>query len=622
MNLLLRVSKLFLFILIMIFFIFILTYSIFIFKPDLALNTSNKLGLTDYKINFEEIDSNKNLLKPTYSIKNIKVYDKNSNELMVIESLKIGINVLRSLSSDLIVINELEIVNFTNQIDSKSDGFFLTNVNIEINDLLIKSNDLNLNVSKSYISMKIDDISVVSHEGSINESYFDKLELFLPNPSQKLFFLGTFYLNEKDIINRNLINLDSFDSAKINLIVESNGTLDLENLTIESFNKYNFYESSLETESKFLIDAINLELYEGDDENLYGKFKANIPDQIIQGSMYVSDGVIIKTNLEIDLSQTINDQRYFGIKGKEAFKTTIEIKDNVASLLLESDLTNTEFSSEIDEISKNIKDKLFTTIKIRNLSNPSYLIKNKKFEAFFDNKNNGYFDFGNGFSEETVSSKQELDGFYIYLNLKDINIENLLVDSSGNNTSNLKSIFIKSKTLNLFNNTYNNQTLKILFNENETYANFYGKNLNGSITIDNSGFTRIDVFDTKFEFNGVSLANTDISLNDNINIRFVGKNIQTYDDVFQDVDFYFLRNKEITTIDNINIRSKNFYIGPYAKKKAYISFNRNEDLYKVRGSYEINTDNFPFKDSINYDFGYLSADLNIQWNSLSDLRNL
>ena len=225
-------------------------------------------------------------------------------------------------------------------------------------------------------------------------------------------------------------------------------------------------------------------------------------------------------------------------------------------MLLESDLTNTEFNSEIDEISKNIKDKLFTTIKIRNLSNPSYLIKNKKFEAFFDNKNNGYFDFGNGFSEETVSSKQELDGFYIYLNLKDINIENLLVDSSGNNTSNLKSIFIKSKTLNLFNNTYNNQTLKILFNENETYANFYGKNLNGSIRIDNSGFTRIDVFDTKFEFNGVSLANTDISLNDNINIRFVGKNIQTYDDVFQDVDFYFLRNKEITTIDNINIRSK------------------------------------------------------------------
>ena len=272
--------------------------------------------------------------------------------------------------------------------------------------------------------------------------------------------------------------------------------------------------------------------------------------------MYVSDGIIIKTNLEIDLSQTINDQRYFGIKGKETFKTTLEIKDNVSSLSLESDLTNTEFNSEVDEISKNIKDKLFTTIKIRDLSNPSYLIKNKKFEAFFDNKNNGYFDFGNGFSEETVSSKREFDGFYIYLNLKDINIENLLVDSSGNNTSNLKSIFIKSKTLNLFNNTYNNQTLKILFNENETYANFYGKNLNGSIRIDNSGFTRIDVFDTKFEFNGVSLANTDISLNDNINIRFVGKNIQTYDDVFQDVDFYFLRNEEITTIDNINIRSK------------------------------------------------------------------
>ena len=96
----------------------------FIFKPDLALNTSNKLGLTGYKINFEEIDSNNNLLKPSYSLKNIKVNDKNTNELMAIESLKIGINVLKSLSSDLIVINELEIINFTNQIDSKSEGFF------------------------------------------------------------------------------------------------------------------------------------------------------------------------------------------------------------------------------------------------------------------------------------------------------------------------------------------------------------------------------------------------------------------------------------------------------------------------------------------------------------------
>ena len=43
----------------------------------------------------KEIDSNKNLLKPTYSVKNIEVYDKNSNVLMIIESLQIGINVLR-----------------------------------------------------------------------------------------------------------------------------------------------------------------------------------------------------------------------------------------------------------------------------------------------------------------------------------------------------------------------------------------------------------------------------------------------------------------------------------------------------------------------------------------------
>ena len=111
--------------------------------------------------------------------------------------------------------------------------------------------------------------------------------------------------------------------------------------------------------------------------------------------------------------------------------------------------------------------------------------------------------------------------------------------------------------------------------------------------------------------------------NQNLRIRFIGKNIQTYDDTFQDVDFYLLRNKNITTIDNINIKSEKLNIGPFRdEKKAYISFDNRKDLYKVRGSYVIDAENFPFKDSINYDFDYLSSDLSIQWNSLNELKNL
>ena len=135
---------------------------------------------------------------------------------------------------------------------------------------------------------------------------------------------------------------------------------------------------------------------------------------------------------------------------------------------------------------------------------------------------------------------------------------------------------------------------------------------------------RIDVFDTKFEFKGLDIVESQSNFDiEDINLRFVGKNIQTYDDLFQDIDFYLLRNEKITTIDNINVSSKNLNIGPYDRnEKAYISYNRMNDMYKVRGSYKINNENTPLKALIDYDFEYLSTNLNIQWISIEQLKNV
>ena len=64
-------------------------------------------------------------------------------------------------------------------------------------------------------------------------------------------------------------------------------------------------------------------------------------------------------------------------------------------------------------------------------------------------------------------------------------------------------------------------------------------------------------------------------------------------------------------------------MSPYkANKKAYISFNRDKDLYKVRGLYEINNGLGILKNISNYDFSFLNTELNVQWTSLSNLINL
>ena len=140
------------------------------------------------------------------------------------------------------------------------------------------------------------------------------------------------------------------------------------------------------------------------------------------------------------------------------------------------------------------------------------------------------------------------DGFYIYLELSDLNIDNILIENDNENTTNLKFVKLKIKELDFFDNKYTDQIFEINFLEDETYASFYGDNLNGNLRIDSSGFSRIDVFNTKFEFRGIDLIESNNSIKfDDINLRFVGKNIQTFNDIFQDIDFYLLRNKRVTT---------------------------------------------------------------------------
>jgi uncharacterized protein YhdP len=106
-------------------------------------------------------------------------------------------------------------------------------------------------------------------------------------------------------------------------------------------------------------------------------------------------------------------------------------------------------------------------------------------------------------------------------------------------------------------------------------------------------------------------------------LRFIGKNIRTEGDIIQDIDFYLLRNKNVLTIDNININSLRLKIGPNSgNQKAYISYNNELDLYKIKGKYRLDNSSGYFNNLSKYKFNFFDADLNIQWNNLDYLKNL
>ena len=138
---------------------------------------------------------------------------------------------------------------------------------------------------------------------------------------------------------------------------------------------------------------------------------------------------------------------------------------------------------------------------------------------------------------------------------------------------------------------------------------------------DNSNFFRVNLDNSKINFDLKNTNNEEFIL-PNLKFRIVGKDISLNGAKFDLIDFYYLKNGEILTLNDIKIKSDFLKISDYKNEPAYISLNITKDFYKVKGSYEFNylqdsldISNFP---SINY----LRSDINIQWNNLLELKNI
>ena len=599
-----------------------ITYLSLLYKPESIFFIANKTIAKNYSFEYSEINSKVSFLNPNISVDNILIRDQAKKVVLKGDEILIGIDLIKSFSMGFIHLNDLRIDNFNFLQDSSSDQN--TDFAIYIKNLYIKSNNYNFASLNTRILSQSGELSVAAETGELNNMNFKGLNIFNKLNENKYYYSIYFNLDEQILDENDLFDFSSFSDYKIDLSLYSSGFYESNSNELVTVNKYIFRNSALKTLSGYLFENINAVLYENSNKEVTGMFDAKIPEQNINGSIQIKNNdVTIYTNLEFDMNEILNYENFLTLNGREEFAAKILISNGNTSLDLRSNLKDTEISSSINELNKKFDENLNTSIYIDNITQPTYLIENQRFYAFIGNNNNGFFSLGKGFDNE-IKEKDFADGFHIYLTLKNLKINNILIPNEASNDANLKSLNLKIDELNFFNNLYQNQIFKINFKENSSLATFNGSNLNGSINIDNTGFTRIDVYNTKFEFKGLDIvesqSNFDIA---NINLRFVGKNIQTYDDIFQDIDFYLLRNKSITTVDNIKVSSKNLNIGPYDNnEKAYISYNNKTDMYKVRGSYKINNENSTLEALTNYDFEYLSANLNIQWIGINQLKNI
>ncbi len=611
-----------LFISVLLFLTIVITYISLIYKPENIIFVANKYFSDDFIIEYKSVDSDRDLISPGFNFEDIVVKDTNNKTILEAEKIAVGINLVKSFTTKQINLTFLDLKNFSYV--NKPNSIQRKDFKLIVNKTDIKSEIYNLQANNSLIESHNEKISITNDNGKLNNIIFKELNIFNEYGSNKIFYSAVFNLDEKIIDNEKLMNLEAFLDYEIDLKIQSKGYFDTDLKDLRNLNKFIFNKSSLITNTEYSIKEIDLVINTNLNKNLSGIFNASIPDQNIKGSILIKDQLVtVRSKLKFDMSKIANYDQYLQLDGLEEFMGVLTINDDIVSLDLETNLSNTRITSVIDDLNKNKGKNLKTKINISDLSKPTYFIKNANFRSYIGPNNTGYFAFGNNYYKD-IQLIDYKDGFYIFLSLERLDMNKLSFINQVNKTSGLISIKSKIKELNFFENTYNDQEFEVYFKENNIDAVFAGKDLNGMIKVDETGFMRIDLFDTKFEFKDIEINESQNNFNiEEINLRFVGRNIQTYDNLFQDIDFYLLRNESITTLDNINVSSKNLNIGPdNNNEKAFISYNRTNDMYRVRGSYKINNENKPLKAFIDYDFEYLSTDLNIQWNSMKQLKNL
>ena len=596
-------------------------YGFLVYKPGQTINFVDKAFIFDYSIDIESIESNRNFINPVFVNKEIKIKDNKKNELIYIPNLKIGINLFKSLFKKHISLSLLEIDTFISTYSSS--GITTEPFLINGNQLSISNDSINISAEEFEFFISSDNSKIVLVNGNINTYPFNEINALIDSKENRIHYKSSHSFDSQSLDQINFIDLKTFKNHELYLNLDTKGYFDFKTGENKRIDKLVLKNSTITTNTDFMIKNINSKIFSNLDNELVGIFKSSLSDQNISGSiLYDSDQSIIRTNLKINMDEITDSSQYFSMSGQEIFKVTMTFSDENLSMNMVSNLTNTNFSASIQDLNNKLNENTETSIYIENMSEPSYQIKNKYINAYIKSSGDGYFAFGENYQKKIKTSKYN-NGFHIYLDLDNFSFDELFYGSSGDDNYLLKSVNIKSKQFNFLDNKYSNINLNLNL-EDEIYINISGNELNGEINIDQTNFIKIKLRDSFINFNEIKSTQTNLASNfNNINLRFIGNNIKTKNNIFRDIDFYILKNKNILTIDNIKIDSNRLDIGPTKNnQKAYISYNKLNDLYKIKGSYEFDNSSGYFNSFTKFDFDLLKTDLNIQWNSIKSLANL
>ena len=490
--------------------------------------------------------------------------------------------------------------------------------------------DTSIDLTSSIIEFDDKDLYFYSPSGNaLNFSYDAALGL-LNYKTQKLRLLSKH--NVKSVELRNLTGLQDESFNFPNLYAEHKGEINLSNFKLKNVISAKTEYFNLQIFDSHKINFDQASIFIVDLDKIFGLFPASYmtkePLIILSGKNLINEyDLNFSTFINLDSEKYISNSKFLQVNGNGNFELELNVQKNASPFLkIYSDLKNIELVSPLSILSKNKTKILPTEIIVTNLSNPALEFTNDVIDAYIRDlkKYEGYISIGKKLPENFASFFEE-PGLNIYLYLNSIN-ENFLdlvfLENNDSSFIELNKLAFNFKNFQFYNNDFSNLSGLFDLSKSEVKGNLISKKLNLNLSIDKTGFTDVEIYDSlipDLSFLNVTQPASDFIFNARVILRD-----STFGKIkIKDFNAYILNNKKNFAVNNLKLDSNLISIKPFKNSsKAYFSVNKLQPLSKLNGDILIKDSNkIPYLRDF-ADFSYFNGSVNLQWKELSSLSNM
>ena len=490
---------------------------------------------------------------------------------------------------------------------------------------------LKFTMKKGIIEIANDHLYIVSSPGLVNQFSIESFHGNLKFSNQDFQYTSQHELSTKEIL-RALGNMTS-TFKQLSASGMSKGIYNVSSkktFNTISFNTGGFeipiYKDYLLLLKKGQFYALNFDKVFG---RLHSQFLNQNPIIVLKGENLL-DQYRLDFISEISLKPSIfiPDSSLLQLSGVDSFSLALEINKNFTPVLnISSELGRIAFNSRLPFLQKSKNSILSTDIAISNFAKPNVYIKNKLLELKINSfeKPSGYIAIGKEIPMK-YNFLRKAQGLNVYLGLDNFNFDQLKGFSKSqviDRNIELNNFIFDIDNVELANNQFHQMNGSLSLKGKEIKGIIQSDKLSGNFIRDKSGFLKVELLDTQLQDISFLKNQKKSSFIKNINARLIVKNSSINKLQIKLLDVYLLKNKNVLTLDNINLNSNLISISPLSdSSKAYFSINNKNDIYKLRGSYMV-------KDSLEIpviqdlgNFSYFNGNLNLQWQNLQKLKDI